>query len=174
MSKTGAGQTRGLTPKQFAFVNWYCSAAVNGNGTEAARRAGYSGTAKVLAQVACENLRKPDIRELIDAKLSKALTGAGITVETVLWDLQRATELAMERQQYSAAIRAIELKGKWLGMFSGRIEHTQNLEEISEEELDSLLGEMLGKGQIDITRLLKGYAAGRGGDTDLVGSPETN
>ena len=163
-----------LTCKQQAFTEWYCSAAVNMNGTEAARRAGYSGADKVLAQVAWENLRKPDIRQLIDAKLKQALSAAGVTVEAVLWKLQVITEKAIEASQYGAAVRAVELQGKYLKLWSDRIEHVQNIENVSTEDLTSLLGELLGKGQIDITQLLKGYAVGSGRDFDLVGSPETH
>ncbi len=44
----------GLTVKQQLFVNFY-----EGNGTEAARLAGYKGDDNTLGQVAYENLRKP-------------------------------------------------------------------------------------------------------------------
>lgn len=54
---------RPLTPKQRKFVDAY-----SGNGTEAARTAGYRGSEAVLAQVAHENMRKPGIAEAISAR----------------------------------------------------------------------------------------------------------
>jgi phage terminase small subunit len=54
---------KALTYKQQAFVDAYA-----GNGTEAARIAGYKGNDVVLAQVAAENLRKPQIQKAIQAR----------------------------------------------------------------------------------------------------------
>lgn len=55
-----------LSLKQEKFVAAYVGVA-NGNATEAARLAGYKGTAVTLASVASENLRKPYIAEAIAA-----------------------------------------------------------------------------------------------------------
>ena len=50
-----------LTPKQALFVSEYLK---TGNGTEAARRAGYKGNDVTLGQVAAENLKKPQIKRI--------------------------------------------------------------------------------------------------------------
>lgn len=52
-----------LTRKQQAFVDAY-----TGNGTAAARAAGYKGSDATLAQVASENLRKPEVLEAIQVR----------------------------------------------------------------------------------------------------------
>lgn len=57
-----------LTDKQRAFVNHYVACL---NATEAARRAGYQGNANVLGVTGHENLRKPNIRAAIDARLAE-------------------------------------------------------------------------------------------------------
>lgn len=57
----------GLTRKQQLFVEAYCGEA-RGNATEAARLAGYKGTAMTLGQVGAENLRKPQIAEAIEQR----------------------------------------------------------------------------------------------------------
>ncbi len=57
-----------LTQKQRKFI-----AAYAGNGTEAARVAGYDGNDATLAQVASENLRKPEIAAAIKAREGKAV-----------------------------------------------------------------------------------------------------
>ena len=59
-----ADPLEGLTLKERRFVDAYLGEAA-GNGTRAARLAGYGGSSTVLGQIAYENLRKPDIREAI-------------------------------------------------------------------------------------------------------------
>ncbi len=53
-----------LTEKQRKFVEAYMGKAA-GNATEAARIAGYKGSATTLASVGAENLRKPQIKEAV-------------------------------------------------------------------------------------------------------------
>lgn len=55
-----------LTPKQAAFVEHYLQ---SWNATEAARRAGYA--AKTAHSIGWENLRKPEIRKAIEARLKE-------------------------------------------------------------------------------------------------------
>lgn len=57
-----------MTLKQRKFIEHY-----EGNGTEAAKRAGYKGEDAVLGQVAYENLRKPEIQLGIEKKQNKQL-----------------------------------------------------------------------------------------------------
>ncbi len=62
-----------LTDKQMVFVEEYL---VCWNATEAARRAGYSGNDATLATVGWENLRKPEIRERIQARMAEKAMAA--------------------------------------------------------------------------------------------------
>jgi len=143
-----------LTVKQEAFVAWYCSSAVNMNGTEAARRAGYKGTDNTLASVAVENLRKPAIREKVDATIAEAAEGASITVEKVLKNLEITRAKAFECGKYSVAVRCLELQGKYLKMFTDRIEHVEALEDVSMDSLLQLVEEISEVGGIDLSRVL--------------------
>ena len=62
---------RGLTQKQQRFADFYA-----GNGLEAAKKAGYSGSRQVLSNIAGANLKKPKIAAIIkarDEKLQKKL-----------------------------------------------------------------------------------------------------
>lgn len=59
-----------LTPKQQAFVDAY-----TGNGTDAARAAGYTGTDGALAVSASKLLKLPKVREAIDARRAKENSG---------------------------------------------------------------------------------------------------
>lgn len=63
----------GLTVKQKLFVEHYL---IERNGTQAARLAGYAGDDNTLAQVAYENLRKPEIRTAIDERLEPFILSA--------------------------------------------------------------------------------------------------
>lgn len=63
-----------LTDKQQAFIDHYFLCGFNG--TEAAARAGYDGERETLAVVASENLRKPNIREAIDARMAETKMSA--------------------------------------------------------------------------------------------------
>lgn len=63
-----------LTPKQVAFVNHYMMNG--GNGTRAAKAAGYAGDDVTLASVAYDNLRKPQIRAELDARMRETAMSA--------------------------------------------------------------------------------------------------
>ena len=151
-----ASKQHRFTAKQAAFIKWYCSAMVNMNGTEAARRAGYKGNDRTLAAVAIENLGKPMIREEIDRRIAGATAAAGVTVEKILWELQVTYERASEAEKYSAAVRCLELQGKYLKMFSDRIEHVQSIDSVTTEDLIRLLREIADSGGIDLANLVLG------------------
>ncbi len=135
--------SRKLTGKQLAFCRWYVSAEVDFNATEAARRAGYKGNATTLAAMAYENIRKPHIAAHIEKLRAEALSGASITVEKVLRDLEVTRAKALADGQYTAAKGCSELQGKYLKMFTDRVEHVQAVEDVSDEELAQLIQELM-------------------------------
>lgn len=63
---------RQFTAKQLLFIDAYL--ANGGNGTRAAEAAGYKGSEDVWAQVAYENLRKPEIEAEINRRLSQYMS----------------------------------------------------------------------------------------------------
>ncbi len=67
-----------LTPKQKAFADYYIE---TGNGTEAARRAGYS--VKTAKQIATENLAKPYIAEYIAERQKQVEATRLISLEDI-------------------------------------------------------------------------------------------
>jgi len=80
--------SRKLTVKQQKFVQYYL--ANGGNGTEAARKAGYKGSEKTLSQVAIENLGKPGISKLIGIEQEKLKESTGATAKAkreLLWKI---------------------------------------------------------------------------------------
>lgn len=104
-----------LTSKQLKFI-----AAYDGNGTKAARLAGYKGNDKTLAEVAKENLRKPLIAAAIKKRQDKECAPliASRQERQAFW-----TEV-FKRRTVSMAnrLRASELLGKSEADFTDKTE----------------------------------------------------
>ncbi len=110
-----------LTHKQKLFALAYLGEA-NGNATEAARLAGYRGNDVTLASVGLENLRKPQISALIEARLSEAAM-SGLDI------LRRLTGIARREGDdvtVKDQLRALELLGKHHKLFVDRVEQNNS------------------------------------------------
>ena len=112
-----------LTKKQQLFVKEYCSDPDLGK-AEAARRAGYT---KSRAQItACELMKNPEVQREIERKLTKRIEKLETTQESVLQELHSIIEAAKEagagHWQMQARLRATELLGKHLKMFTEKVE----------------------------------------------------
>ncbi len=104
-----------LTTKQKAFV-----AAYDGNATEAARAAGYSGSDATLATAGYRLMRHAEVRAAINAREEGALAPLVLTREErqELW-----SRMAMdEKLDASVRLRASELLGKSQADFTERVE----------------------------------------------------
>ena len=147
-----------LTAKQEAFKQEYL---VDLNQTQAAIRAGYKP--KYAAQIACELMKKPAVKEAIDMAMADRAGRTGVNVDRVIRELARiafvkasdvismsdatileeadADDLAaiasvkvkqmygdiegIEREvKLCDKLRALELLGKHLGMFSDKLQIT--------------------------------------------------
>jgi phage terminase small subunit len=104
-----------LTAKQKKFVEAYA-----GNGTEAARQAGYSGSDATLAQTAYELLRKPEIKSQIDARQQRAVSSlvAAREERQAMWTATMRDVTLPIRDR----LRASELLGKSEGDFIDKVE----------------------------------------------------
>ena len=80
----GETLTQPLTLKQQRFVDEYL---IDGNATQAAIRAGYSE--KAAAEIAYENLRKPQISLAIEQAFKALQAKSGVTPEQVVKELAR-------------------------------------------------------------------------------------
>ena len=110
--KAGVNRAR-LSRKQEAFVREYD--ACNGNGTQAARKAGYQGNANVLGVQANRLLRDSRIKSQI-AQLDAEIA-AHMTPNRVKRRLDEISHHAQDSGQFGPAVRAEELIGKSLGMW---------------------------------------------------------
>lgn len=81
-----------LTPKQEAFVREYL---IDLNATQAAIRAGYSK--RTASSIGEENLRKPEIREAVQAAKDERSTRTEITADRVLQELARIAFFDLRR-----------------------------------------------------------------------------
>jgi hypothetical protein len=115
----------------------------------------------VLKVTACVTLAKPHVAAAVQVKLAKALAGSEVTVEAVLRRLQVIGDRALADGQYAAAARCAELHGKYLKMFTDRIEHVGTIEDVTTDQLTALLGEIVERGAIDFSRLLTRDEAGQ-------------
>lgn len=105
-----------MTDRQRRFVDEYL---VDLNATQAAIRAGYSRhTASVIG---CENLGKPEIQAAISEAMQQRQRSTGITHDKIL---EALAAVAFSEEEDAAKVRnqlrALELLGKHLGMFSGK------------------------------------------------------
>ena len=102
-----------LTEKQKMFCKEYL---VDLNATQACIRAGYSK--KTARSLGCENLTKPYIHDEIQRLKAIREKKVGLTAEKVLKDIERVREKAEGSEQYTVSLKASELQGKHLAMFT--------------------------------------------------------
>ena len=102
--------------------------------------------------------------------MTEALKGAEITVQKVLDDLEAQRHEAKKDRNHASAIRCSELQGKYLKMFTDRIEQVGvPLEDMSVDELRGQLRELVKRANVDLVELLRddgpndGLVSGRPG-----------
>lgn len=105
-----------LTEKQKRFCEEYL---VDLNATQAAKRAGYSD--KTAYRIGAELLQKTSVLDFLRILREQQSERTGITADTVLKELKK---IALTDTEISGKekIKALELLGKHLGMFSGQTE----------------------------------------------------
>lgn len=104
---------RPLTTKQRLFIEAYLA---NPNATEAARKAGYKGNDNTLRSVGAENLAKPSIANLLNERVEQAI----ITADEILNGVK---DIALKGKREADKLKAFELLGKHLAMWTDRTEH---------------------------------------------------
>ncbi len=123
-----------LNKRQTDFVNAYLGEA-KGCATDAAEMAGYKGKRPTLAQVGSENLRKPEIQKLIQERLATSPLALSrgrvlaLLAECAQGDwgepqVNESGEKVVTLTKASDRLKALELFGKYHGLFKDRVEHT--------------------------------------------------
>jgi hypothetical protein len=167
MPKPPAGEQ--FTPKQSLFILWYTTPGETFfNGVRSAEKAGYKGNVNTLAAMARENLQKPKLAAALRKRVREIYSAADLTAERVLSDIELVRCLALEKGDLSTALKASELHGKYLKLFSERLEVVHSVEDVEDDVLVAMANELMGK--IDGlnhagTAGGNGTAQGAGGDT---------
>lgn len=126
------------------------------NGTQAAIRAGYSE--KSAHVTACRLLKDAKVQAAIQKEIAKRSQRTEITQDFVLNGLKaltlkcEATVPILDKKgllvgariaEPNAAVRGYELLGKHLKLFTDKVEHSGNMSNLSDEEVDAKLEALL-------------------------------
>jgi phage terminase small subunit len=125
-----------LKPRQDSFCVHYTTigSETYSHGTKAALAAGYSESSAHVT--ATKLLKREPIQNRITELQAENMRRNLITVDKVLADLEHDKLLARERHQYSVAKSCTELQGKYLAMFTDKMQteitetRTYNIEEL--------------------------------------------
>ena len=132
-----------LTPKQKAFIREYKTNG--GNGTQAAIKAGYSeNTARAISS---ENLTKPYIREALAEHEAKLQEKYEYTTNDMMRELNELIQDAKINRNLGVQAKAIELKGKAMGLFVDNKNITLNTPPVSLVEYINSKGEVVDCGK---------------------------
>ncbi len=111
----------GLSFKEKAFADIYIEN--KGNGTQAILQAGYNTTADVADAMASQNLGKLRVANYLADKLSAADATSEYVITNLLEDSQNRNEPIVRT-------KSLELIGKYLKMFTDKVDHTHVLEKV--------------------------------------------
>ena len=123
-----------LTEKQKRFCEEYL---IDLNATQAAIRAGYSK--KTSDRIGNENLKKLEVQLYLKELMEQRSQRTEITADTVLKELAKIASADVEITEKSK-IKALELLGKHLGMFTSNADNSDTL-----AKLDEVLGRIEGE-----------------------------
>lgn len=108
----------GLTPKQEAFCQRYLE---SGNASEAYRQCYSADKAKpeTINRSAKELLDNPKIAARLDELRGVALAAHGVTIASLVAELEEARQVAKKREQGAAMVQATMGKAKLAGLDEG-------------------------------------------------------
>lgn len=136
-----------LTKKQKLFIKEYLKDL---NATKAAERAGYSKNTAYA--IGFENLKKPKIAERIQKEMDKRSERIELDADNILEGILDIRDTAMKKivierdvdgEKYymekmvdaNNALKASELLGKHLKLFTDKIEHSGNIDVVDRQKL---------------------------------------
>ena len=121
-----------MTPRQSRFVDEYLVDLV---ASKAAIRSGYSS--RRASEIGYQLLQKTTVQDAITERMNARAQRTGITQDKVLADLEAVKQDAMSKAtdkagnvvmaSHAAALRALELQGRHLGMWKDRLAVTGDL-----------------------------------------------
>ena len=126
---------KGISPKQERFAQIYCSEEITQ--TEAAIKAGYpKQSAHVLASQLLNGRRYPRVLDRIREIKQELSRKYEVTFESHVKQLSRLRDLAVDNDNYSAAISAEKYRGQAAGLYIDRKEILHGkIDQMSKEEV---------------------------------------
>jgi phage terminase small subunit len=139
------GLSKRLTEMQIKFAHELVTNEGRMTGTEAAIAAGYSpDTAKNAASKLQNPKMYPLVVQYIGELRSENQKKYDVTFESHITELGKIKNEALKNKAWSAAVNAEVARGKVAGLYvEQKIIRTGKLEDLSEEELDKRLAEVL-------------------------------
>ena len=175
VTKHKSNKNQKPTALQDRFIHFYTSPGDGFfNGTESASLAGYAGSRINLANVARANLKRPYILSRIDRIIKTKYSSKGLTLDKVLDDLEMTRVLAIADKQYSVAAKCSEMHGKYLAMWTDKIERIHTVETVSVPDLVEIAMRLSGK--IDGINIVGGSGAdgaGKSGESTSASNAGT-
>ena len=114
-----------LNEKQKIFCNEYI---IDFNATRSYSVAFNRKKDETARVEACKLLTKPNIKQFIESVVNERVQALGITQEYVLNGIKDIAE--NEESTKSEKIKSLELLGKYLKLFTEKVEHTGNIANI--------------------------------------------
>ncbi len=113
-----------LTPKHKLFCEIYVGGGSQ-NASKAAIEAGYSAKGKSATVTSTRIMKRLDVQEYIAKLQEEAAERNNVTVDDITKELDKIGDAAKRANQFGPAVRALELKGKSIGMFKDNVVLTE-------------------------------------------------
>ena len=138
------GVPKRLTEKQIKFAQLVVSSEGRMNGTECAKEAGYGEAARIRAYELQNPKKYPLVVKYIGELREENQRKYSVTFERHISELAKIRIDALKKGAWSAAVNAEVARGKAAGLYiEQKIIRTGKLDDLSEEELESRMKEII-------------------------------
>ena len=138
------GVPKRLTEKQIKFAQLVVSNEGRMNGTECAKEAGYGEAARIRAYELQNPKKYPLVVKYIGELREENQRKYSVNFERHITELAKISQEALKKGAWSAAVNAEVARGKAAGLYiEQKIIRTGKLDDLSEEELESRMKEII-------------------------------
>jgi len=138
------GVPKRLTEKQIKFAQLVVANEGRMNGTECAKEAGYGEAARIRAYELQNPKKYPLVVKYIGELREENQRKYSVSFERHITELAKIRQEALKKGAWSAAVNAEVARGKAAGLYiEQKIIRTGKLDDLSEEELESRMKEII-------------------------------